>query len=58
MLFLIALLLELIRSGAFNKKKDKKTKERVEFVQQQAKRIPQGPNPFATGGRNYIKKED
>lgn len=58
MLFLIALLLELIRSGAFNKKKDKKTKERVDFVQQQAKRIPKGPNPFATGGRNYIKKED
>lgn len=58
MLFLIALLLELIRSGTFNKKKDKKTKERIEFVQQQAKKVPIGPNPFATGGRNYIKKED
>lgn len=58
MLFLIALLLELIRSGTFDKKKDKKTQERIEFVQQQAKRIPKGPNPYATGGRNYIKKED
>lgn len=58
MLFLIALLLELIRSGTFDKKKDKKTQERIEFVKQQAKRIPKGPNPYATGGRNYIKKED
>lgn len=58
MLFLIALLLELIRSGTFDKKKDKKTQERIDFVQQQAKRIPKGPNPYATGGRNYIKKED